>query len=75
MLPLTFANPADYDKIEPTDNVSIQGLTSFAPGKQLTCVLTKANGSKVKFPLNQSFNAGQIDWFKHGSALNKMAGN
>lgn len=36
MLPITFANPADYDKIDPTDRLSILGLKSFQPGKQLT---------------------------------------
>jgi hypothetical protein len=36
MLPITFANPADYDKIAPTDRISIVGLTTFAPGKPLT---------------------------------------
>lgn len=33
MLPLTFANPADYDKITPFDKVSILGLNELAPGK------------------------------------------
>lgn len=33
MLPLTFANPADYDKITPFDKVSILGLKDLAPGK------------------------------------------
>lgn len=33
MLPLTFANPSDYDKIQPTDKISLLGLSSMAPGK------------------------------------------
>jgi aconitate hydratase len=33
MLPLTFADKADYDKIRPDDKISITGLTTFAPGK------------------------------------------
>lgn len=33
MLPLTFANPADYDKIQPTDRISLVDLKSLAPGK------------------------------------------
>jgi aconitate hydratase len=33
MLPLTFANPADYDKITPTSKISLLGLKDFAPGK------------------------------------------
>jgi hypothetical protein len=27
MLPLTFENPADYDKVDPFDKVSLKGLT------------------------------------------------
>lgn len=74
MLPLTFANPADYTKIDPLDKVSIVGLTSFAPGKQLSLTIKKKNGKMLSIPLNHTFNAGQIEWFKAGSALNKMAG-
>lgn len=33
MLPLTFANPADYDKIRPDDKISLLGLKDLAPGK------------------------------------------
>lgn len=36
MLPLTFADPSDYDKIDSTDRLSILGLKELAPGKQLT---------------------------------------
>ncbi|KIY98641.1 aconitate hydratase 1 [Monoraphidium neglectum] len=73
MLPLTFADPADYDKIAPTDRIAIKGLTTFAPGKPLTLEGTRTDGSKYSFPVNQTFNANQIAWFKAGSALNAMA--
>lgn len=33
LLPLTFANPADYDKIQPDDKISLLGLKDLAPGK------------------------------------------
>lgn len=33
LLPLTFADPADYNKIHPVDKLTIQGLKDFAPGK------------------------------------------
>lgn len=70
MLALTFANPADYDKVQEDDNIEIQGLTEFAPGKQLTVVLHHADGSSDSFPVNHTYNEGQIEWFKAGSALN-----
>lgn len=38
MLPLTFANPADYDKVQPSDRVSLVGLSSLAPGKVTSLV-------------------------------------
>ncbi|RCI00963.1 Aconitate hydratase mitochondrial [Rhizopus azygosporus] len=72
MLPLTFANPADYDKIDPTDKVDIIGLTDFQEGKPLTLRVHKNNGSSLDITLNHTFNAGQIEWFKHGSCLNYM---
>uniref|UniRef100_H3AUZ5 Aconitate hydratase, mitochondrial n=1 Tax=Latimeria chalumnae TaxID=7897 RepID=H3AUZ5_LATCH len=33
LLPLTFSDPADYDKIHPDDTISIVGLKKLAPGK------------------------------------------
>ncbi|ORZ14674.1 aconitate hydratase [Absidia repens] len=72
MLPLTFANPADYDKIDPSDKVDILGLTDFQEGKPLTLRLHKSNGATEDITLNHTFNEGQIKWFKAGSALNLM---
>ncbi|PNH07230.1 Aconitate hydratase, mitochondrial [Tetrabaena socialis] len=73
MLPLVFANPADYDKIDPTDKISIVGLKTFAPGKPLSLEGKKLDGSTYTIPVNHTFNDNQINWFKHGSALNAMA--
>ncbi len=75
MLALTFANAADYDKIKEDDTVDVLGLTSFAPGVQLTVVLTHADGSKDEFKVNHSYNAQQIEWFKAGGALNIIRAN
>lgn len=73
MLPLTFADPADYDKITGNDKVSILDLASLAPGSQLTMkVKPGGSGTEFEVKLNQTFNAEQIDWFKCGSALNLM---
>jgi aconitate hydratase len=73
MLPLTFANPADYDKIMEDDRVSIIGLNEFAPGKPLTLVINHADGSIEDCLLNHTFNERQFEWFKAGSALNLIA--
>ncbi len=72
MLPLTFANPADYDKIQEDDRLSILGLTTFTPGVPLTLVAKHKDGSEDRIALNHTFNEGQIEWFKAGSALNLM---
>ncbi len=73
MLPLTFADPADYDKVHEDDRISILGLTSFAPGGPLKMVLKHSDGTVDECLLNHSFNENQIGWFKAGSALNLIA--
>lgn len=73
MLPLTFANPADYDKVQEDDRVSILGLRSLTPGAPVQMILKHADGSVDEVMLNHTFNANQIGWFKAGSALNLIA--
>ena len=73
MLPLTFANPSDYDKIQEDDKLSIIGLTDIAPEKQLRLVIKHKDGSVNEAMLNHTFNLAQIKWFKAGSALNLIA--
>jgi aconitate hydratase len=73
MLPLTFVNPADYDRIQPSDKLSLLGLPELKPGVDVTCQLKHADGSVEEFPLAHTFSDAQIAWFKAGSALNKMA--
>lgn len=73
MLPLTFADPSDYDKILEDDKLSIVGLNEFAPEKQFTLIIKHNDGSQEEILLNHSFNAGQIEWFKAGGALNLIA--
>ena len=73
MLGLTFANPADYDKIQEDDSLDILGLTTFSEGVPLTLVANHADGSKDEIKLNHTYNTSQIGWFKAGSALNLIA--
>ena len=78
VLPLTFADPADYDKIDEDDRISVTGLASLAPGSQVTILVTKRSGETWSFLTNHTFSPEQIAWFKAGSALNiirqQMAG-
>jgi aconitate hydratase len=73
MLPLTFVNSADYDKIKEDDKLSVIGITELAPEKQLKLVIKHKDGSTDEAMLNQTFNKAQIEWFKAGSALNLIA--
>ncbi|MCQ2101984.1 MAG: aconitate hydratase [Fibrobacter sp.] len=70
MLALTFANPADYEKIQEQDVFDILGLTEFAPGKPLTLAIHHKDGSVENITLNHTYNEQQWAWFKAGSALN-----
>ncbi|GAB7337436.1 hypothetical protein MBLNU457_g2777t2 [Dothideomycetes sp. NU457] len=73
MLPLTFTDPADYDKIDPESKVDLL-CTELAVGKPMTLRVHPKDGSKsFDISLSHTFNEGQIVWFKNGSALNTMA--
>lgn len=72
MLALTFADPADYEKVRECDTLDIEGLTEFAPGKPFTLKLHHADGTVETATLNQTYNEQQWEWFKAGSALNKI---
>lgn len=71
-LPLTFVKAADYDKVREDDRITIKGLKTFAPGKNLHAMLKHSDGSTETIELTHSFNAEQIKWFEAGSALNKL---
>jgi aconitate hydratase len=71
ILPLTFANPQDYDKLTGDDLVSIVGLPGISPGKSLEMIVKNTiTGNVTKIELNHTLNETQIAWFKAGSALN-----
>ena len=70
MLGLTFANESDYDKIQEDDTFDFIDLVDFSPGKPLTIIAKHADGSEDKIIANHTYNTGQIEWFKNGSALN-----
>lgn len=70
MLALTFAEKADYDKIQEDDSIDINGLTEFAPNQPLTLVLNHTDGSSDSILVNHTYNEQQIEWFKAGAALN-----
>ncbi len=70
VLPLTFQDPADYERFEQSDRVSIVGLAGLEPGKPVTVRIKKANGRTEELQLRHSMTREQIAWFRAGSALN-----
>jgi aconitate hydratase len=72
VLPLTFADPADYDKVLVDDRISILGLDELTPGRPVTAVIHHSDGSEEEITLNHSLNAEQVEWFRAGSALNVL---
>lgn len=73
MLPLTFADPADYDKVRVDDTVDITGLASLAPGVPVHVVLHHADGTTDEFDANHTMSEEHIAWFRAGAALNLLA--
>lgn len=70
VLPLTFENPADYEKVQERDRVSIRGLAGLAPGRNLQITFHHAGGATDTAEVRHTLNADQVEWFKAGSALN-----
>lgn len=73
MLALTFARPADYNRIQEDDRLSVKGLEAFAPGKPLQVVITHPDGTTERIEAVHTYNPVQIEWFRAGSALNYNA--
>ena len=70
MLALTFANEKDYDVIGEDDTFESIDLDNFRPKHNINILLTRSDGSKHKIECKHTYNENQIEWFKHGSALN-----
>ena len=74
LLPLTFQDAADYDKVREDDRVSLVGLSELAPGSTVACNLHHSDGTRDTIQLGHTFNAAQIEWFKAGGAMNLLRG-
>ena len=70
MLPLTFVDPNDYERIEENDRIGVVGLKDLAPDELVTVEVTKPNGEQFSFETTHTFSEEQINWFVSGSALN-----
>ncbi|HYC01456.1 MAG TPA: aconitate hydratase [Candidatus Limnocylindrales bacterium] len=72
ILPLTFSNPADYDRVREDDELSIPAAFTIAPGKPLLMLLHHRDGSEDRIEVRHSCNAEQIGWIQAGGALNLL---
>ncbi len=73
LLPLTFEDPEDYDRVREGDLLSLPGLEAgLAAGRALEAVLHHADGTDGKVRLRHTMSAEQVDWFRAGSALNLL---
>ena len=68
-MPLTFADPATYDRIGENDRISVLNLPPV-PDRPVQCRITKPDGSTVDFEARHTFSDEQVEWFRAGSALN-----
>ncbi|MGH9749023.1 MAG: aconitate hydratase [Candidatus Polarisedimenticolia bacterium] len=72
VLPLVFADPADYDKVRATDRITLTDLADLAPGVDVNAILHHDDGTIDTIRLKHSLNFEQISWFRAGSALNLL---
>lgn len=73
VLPLTFGDGADYDKIRVDDVIDLDGLTALAPAGIVRIVAHHVDGSSDAFVANHTLSEEHIEWFRAGSALNLLA--
>ncbi len=69
MVPLTFVDPADYDRIDEDDRINVTGLPPV-PGQPVVCQIVKPDGTTIDFECTHTFSDEQVEWFVAGSALN-----
>lgn len=77
VLPLTFANEADYDKLSSGDKLETVNLVDMlekdgANGGTLDIRVTKKDGESFTITANHTMSKDQVDFFKAGSAINHI---
>ncbi len=72
VLPLTFTQSKDIEKIREKDQIDILDLENLTPGSQHKVLIKHEDGSQEEFSVSHSLSTEQIKWFQAGSALNLM---
>ncbi|KAJ3216692.1 aconitate hydratase [Dinochytrium kinnereticum] len=73
VFPLTFKNPADYDKIPERSLLSTKGLATLKPGSPVQLIVQPPTGPSFSLELVHTLSEDQIAWIRAGSALNLIA--
>ncbi len=69
----TFIDPEDYEKFREDDKIMITGLEKLAPGRNVNVKIKHSNGTEEDIETKHTMSTQQIEWFRSGSALNKIA--
>ncbi|KAI1387017.1 putative aconitase [Hypoxylon trugodes] len=75
ILALKFVDEADHDRIQPSDRISIVGLTGLTPGRNLKLRVTPSSegaDGMWETEVSHTYSTEQVEYFKAGSALNLM---
>ncbi len=70
ILPLTFIDPADYDKVLEGDRVSIEYLAEIDGVRSVNVLLEHTDGSSDVVACRHNMTMEHLAWFHAGSALN-----
>jgi aconitate hydratase len=72
ILPLTFIQESDYEKIREDDEVDIKDLPGLSVGKPVELMLRHGDGTSESITVKHTMTDQQIIWFRAGSALNAL---
>jgi aconitate hydratase len=72
VLPLTFADREDYEKVRAGDRITLANLRDLAPGIPVSAILHHDDDTVDRIDLQHTLNQEQIAWFRAGSALNLL---
>ena len=68
IVPMTFANPSDYDKFNEGDDIAIKGFAEAVKGEEKALLVNQTNGAEAELCLNLS--ARQREMLLAGGCLN-----
>ena len=72
VLPLTFADPNDYDTINADDRITVPAPATLTPGQPATITITRPDGTTHHITTHHTLNDVQIAWLTAGSAMNHL---